>query len=84
MSPCAVSVRARRSLAFCTLSQATVAQARQAVELAQDRYDLGLSSVMELSQAQLVQTNAGIQHAAVRYDLQIRRAVLDYEVGTFR
>jgi hypothetical protein len=32
---------------------------------AQTRYDLGLSTIVELSQAQLTKTNADIQNAAV-------------------
>ncbi|HYO83461.1 MAG TPA: TolC family protein, partial [Bryobacteraceae bacterium] len=66
------------------LTQQFVDQARQALELAQSRYDLGLSSIVELSQAQLVQTNAEIQYASARYDLQIRRAVLEYQTGQVR
>jgi len=58
-----------------------VAQASQALELAQSRYDLGLSSIVELSQAQLTKTNAEIQNAAARYDYQTRRAILDYRTG---
>ena len=64
-----------------TLTQQLVDQARQSLELAQTRYDLGLSSIVELSQAQLTNTNAEIQHAAARYDLLQRRATLAYATG---
>jgi outer membrane protein len=63
------------------LTQQLIAQASQALELAQSRYDLGLSSIVELSQAQMAKTNAEIQNAAARYDYQLRRAVLDYRAG---
>ena len=63
------------------LTQQLIAQASLALDLAQSRYDLGLSSIVELSQAQLVKTNAEIQIAAARYDYQLRRAVLDYRAG---
>jgi outer membrane protein len=63
------------------LTQQLIAQASQALELAQSRYDLGLSSIVELSQAQMAKTNAEIQNVAARYDYQLRRAVLDYRAG---
>jgi outer membrane protein len=56
-------------------------QAAEALELAQSRYDLGLSSIVELSQAQLARTSAAIQNASARYDYQTQRALLDHEVG---
>ena len=40
-------------------------QAAQALELAQSRYDLGLSSIVELSQAQLNKTSAEISSVRV-------------------
>jgi outer membrane protein len=67
-----------------TLTKQFIEQASQALELAQSRYDLGLSSIVELSQAQLVKTNAEIQHAGARYDYQIRRAVLNHRAGVIR
>jgi outer membrane protein len=67
-----------------TLTRQFIEQASQALELAQARYDLGLSSIVELSQAQLVKTNAEIQNASARYDYQIRRAVLNHRTGVVR
>ena len=66
------------------LTRQYVEQARQSFELAQARYDLGLSSIVELSQAQLVRTNAEIQFASAQYDLQLRRAILEYQTGDLR
>jgi outer membrane protein len=63
------------------LTRQFVEQAAQSLELAQSRYDLGLSSIVELSQAQLVKTNAEIQAATARFDYQTRRAVLAYRAG---
>jgi len=63
------------------LTQQLIAQASLALDLAQSRYDLGLSSIVELSQAQLTKTSAEIQDATARYDYQLRRAVLDYRAG---
>ncbi len=59
-------------------------QARQALDLAQSRYDLGLSSIVELSQAQLNSTTAEIASTSARYDYQIQRALLDYQTGALR
>jgi outer membrane protein len=64
-----------------TLTEQFVTQAGQALELAQARYDLGLSSIIELSQAQLVKTNAEIQYAAAKYEYQIQRSVLEHRAG---
>jgi outer membrane protein len=59
-------------------------QAQLAMDLARGRYDLGLSSIVELSQAQLNLTSAQIASTTARYDYQAERAVLDYQVGALR
>lgn len=59
-------------------------QARQAMELAQARYDLGLGSIVELGQAQLNQTSAEIARSGATYEYQLQRAVLDYQRGALR
>ncbi len=46
-----------------TVSEQLLAQANLALDLAQTRYKLGLSSIVELSQAQLQQTQAEIGNA---------------------
>jgi outer membrane protein len=56
-------------------------QAQLALDLARGRYDLGLSSIVELSQAQLNLTSAQINSASAQYDYQTVRAVLDYQTG---
>lgn len=66
------------------LMQQFVAQARMAYDLAQSRYDLGLSSIVELSQAQLNRTRAEISDVSARYDYQLQRAILDYQLGLRR
>lgn len=58
-----------------------LAQANEALRLAQTRYDAGLGGIVELSQAQLNQTSAQIQDATARYEYQSRRAALDYAMG---
>ena len=66
------------------LTEQLVLQANEGMELAQSRYELGLSSIVELTQAQLAKTNAEIQQAAARYDYQTRRAILDHRLGRLR
>jgi outer membrane protein len=56
-------------------------QATQSLALAQARYDLGLSSIVELSQAQLNLTSAQIANAGATYDYDLQRSVLDYQTG---
>jgi len=56
-------------------------QATLALDLAQGRYKLGLSSIVELSQAQLNLTQAQIADTSAKYDFQIQTAVLSYQVG---
>jgi outer membrane protein len=58
-----------------------VDQARQALELAQARYKLGLSSIIELSQAQLNETQAEIADASAKYDYENQYSALNYQMG---
>jgi outer membrane protein len=58
-----------------------LAQANRALDLARSRYDLGLSSIVELSQAQLQQTRAEIGDAQARYGYRLAAARLQYETG---
>ena len=57
-------------------------QAQLALDLAQNRYDLGLGTIVELSQAQLSLTSAQIANANAIYDYQTQRVVVDYQTGS--
>jgi outer membrane protein len=57
-------------------------QTNMALQLAQTRYQLGLSSIVELSQAQLQQTSAAIDNTNAQYEYRLAMATLDYQVGT--
>jgi len=59
-------------------------QASLALDLAQGRYNLGLSSIVELTQAQLNLTQAEIENLSAKYDYQGQYAVLQYAVGLLR
>jgi len=56
------------------LTQQLLDQANQAFDLSQERYKLGLSSIVELSQAQLNQTQAQIDQASAKYDYAYQSA----------
>lgn len=58
-----------------------LSQATQALNLAQARYNLGLSSIVELSQAQLNLTQAQIADASAKYDYQTESSALSYQLG---
>ena len=66
------------------LTNQLVAQATDALELADTRYNLGLSSIVELSQAQLNKTRAEIEQASARYEYQARVAALRYQIGALK
>jgi len=59
-------------------------QATMALDLAQGRYNLGLSSIVELTQAQLSLTQAEVQNLGAKYDYQKAYAVLQYSIGSLR
>lgn len=56
-------------------------QANLALRLANTRYKLGLSSIVELSQAQLQQTQAAITQTNAQYQYRLSLATLDYQTG---
>ncbi|MDR3750397.1 MAG: TolC family protein [Terracidiphilus sp.] len=52
-----------------------------ALDLAETRYKLGLSGIVELSQAQLAQTQAEIAYANARYAYQTALAAVSFQTG---
>jgi outer membrane protein len=63
------------------VSEQLLAQSNLALDLAQTRYKLGLSSIVELSQAQLQQTQAEIGNAQAGYEYRLALAVLRYQTS---
>jgi outer membrane protein len=63
------------------VSQQFVDQTNLALRLSQQRYTLGLSSIVELSQAQLQQTQARIQFASAKYQYRIAQSILRFQVA---
>jgi outer membrane protein len=64
-----------------SVTQQLLDQTNQSLDLAQSRYKLGLSSIIELSQAQLNQTQAEIAQASAKYDYETQISVLNYQLG---
>jgi outer membrane protein len=56
-------------------------EANLALNLAQTRYQLGLSSIVELSQAQFQQTDAAIGNTNAQYQYKLSLATLNYQIG---
>ena len=67
----------REDVATKLLDQATLA-----LNLAQARYNLGLSSIVELSQAQLQQVEAEISTVTAKYDYQLSISALAFRTGS--
>lgn len=56
-------------------------EANLALDLAQTRYQMGLSSIVELSQAQYQQTDAAIGNTNAQYQYRLALATLNYQIG---
>jgi outer membrane protein len=56
-------------------------QANLALQLAQTRYQMGLSSIVELSQAQFQQTDAAIGNTNAQYQYRLAISALNFEIG---
>jgi outer membrane protein len=56
-------------------------EANLSLSLAQGRYKMGLSSIVELSQAQLQQTEAAIGYVGAQYQYRLALSTLNFEIG---
>ena len=64
-----------------TVTAELLKEANLALKLAQTRYQMGLSSIVELSQAQYQQTNAAIGNTDAQYQYRLALATLNYQIG---
>jgi outer membrane protein len=64
-----------------SLTQQLLDQTTQAFDLAKGRYQLGLSSIVELSQAQLNLTEAQVEQVSAEFDYESQTANLNYQLG---
>jgi outer membrane protein len=67
-----------------TVTQQLLDEANQALDLAQQRYKLGLSSIIELSQAELNATQAQITQTSSKYDYAAEISALNYQIGSLQ
>lgn len=74
-------LNAQRAFQRITVSQQLLAQASNALELAQARYRVGLSGIVDLTQAQLAQTSALIDYTNARYAYQTATAEIRFQTG---
>jgi outer membrane protein len=65
-----------------TVTAEFLKEANTALDLADTRYRLGLSSIVELSQAQLQQTQAQIADANARFEYEADLAALRFQTGS--
>jgi outer membrane protein len=72
---------ANQAFARLTVTLQLREQANLALDLAQQRYNLGLSSIVEFSQAELGKTEADITDTDARYRYRLTQIVLAYTVG---
>jgi outer membrane protein len=73
--------RARTAHEAIAATAELVQEADLALNLAQGRYNLGLSSIVELTQAQLNQTQAEVENVNAKYEYQEAYAALQYTLG---
>jgi outer membrane protein len=64
-----------------SLTDQLLKHATDALDLAQARYKLGLSSIIELSQAQLNMTQSQLESATAKYDYETQLSILNYQIG---
>jgi outer membrane protein len=73
--------RADEAFRAIAVTDKLVVQSREALRLAQARYDAGLSGIVELNEAQLNEISAEITAADANYSYLTQRAQLDFAAG---
>jgi outer membrane protein len=74
----------QKAYARLTVTQQLLEQANLTLELAQARYKLGLSSIVEFSQAELQKTDADLQDTDAKYQYRLTQIMLAYQMGEKR
>ncbi len=64
-----------------TVAAELAKEADLGLSLAQERYRLGLGSIVELSQAQLQQTDAAIGYVGAQYQYRLSLSTLNFQIG---
>jgi outer membrane protein len=74
-------LNANTALQRVTVAEQLLQEANTALDLAKTRYDLGLSSIVELSQAELQQTQAAIGDANARAQYNFAISTINFQTG---
>jgi outer membrane protein len=74
-------LNANTAMQRVTVTSDLLKQANTALDLAKTRYDLGLSSIVELSQAELQQTEAAIGNANARSQYNFAISTINFQTG---
>jgi outer membrane protein len=74
-------LNANTALQRVTVAEQLLKEATTALDLAKTRYDLGLSSIVELSQAELQQTQAAIGDANARAQYNFAISTINFQTG---
>jgi len=74
-------LNANTAMQRVTVTTELLNQANTALDLARTRYDLGLSSIVELSQAELQQTEAAIGNANARSQYNFAISTIRFQTG---
>ena len=74
-------LNANTAMQRVTVTTELLKQANTALDLAKTRYDLGLSSIVELSQAELQQTEAAIGNANARSQYNFSISTIRFQTG---
>ena len=77
-------LEARHAHERIALTASLLDNAKAALDLAQVRFEQGLSSIIELNQAELALVSAEIAYTNVKYDYRVRRDILDFQTGSLR
>jgi len=77
-------LNANSSFQRLALTDQLLKHTTDALDLAQERYKLGLSSIIEFSQAQLNMTQAQLESATAKYDYETQLSDLNYQTGSLR
>jgi outer membrane protein len=65
-----------------SVTEELLQEADLGLRLAKTRYEMGLSSIVELSQAEYQETDAAIGNANAQYQYRMALATLNYQVGS--
>jgi outer membrane protein len=74
-------LNANTAMQRVAVTKELLTQANTSLDLAKTRYDLGLSSIVELSQAELQQTEAAIGNANARSQYNFAISMINFQTG---